>query len=77
MQFIKCVQNIGIWTEIKSIYIMYSTSSFLKNQREMSAALGVLTFFIYVTLKTKKPPDISKDNYRRTKEDNYQRYATN
>ena len=49
------VQNIGIWTEIKSIYIMYmySTSSFLKNQREMNTTLGVLTFFILATLRTK------------------------
>ena len=32
---------------------MYSTSSFLKNQLEMSTSLGVLTFFIWLTLRTK------------------------
>ena len=47
---------------------MYSTSSFLKNQREMSTALGVLLFFILGYLKDKEYtfPKTCTDGLKRT-----------
>ena len=63
-----CPRGLSGPPTIKSIYLLYSTSSFLINQREMNTAVGVLTFFYLGYLKDKEYtlPKTCTDRLKRT-----------